>query len=323
MISQTAKLGKGDIGPSHSDHCEADQAGPTTTVGRTMVSTHPIPPTMPALVTPFDTAGDIDLGAHRANITTLTARGVTGFLVAGSTGEGPYLVEGERSGMLEVARDAAPEAFLMCGVAAQSVAQAAGQIAELELADAALVVTPTMFVATIEDQVRFYSAVAESSPLPVWLYTVPGVTGYNLPVEAVTELADLPNVVGIKDSSGIVERIAEMRRGCPDDFLIYVGASRAVAAARRLGADGAITASGNYAWGLVDDIVRHDPEDPAAEVVQQQLTDLAAIVEQHGLRGTKAAASLTGIEAGMPRSPLDPLNPEAAAALATALGGAV
>lgn len=279
----------------------------------------PIPTAIPALVTPFAHNGDIDLDAHRMNIRSLVAEGVAGFLIAGSTGEGPYLLNGERSTLLDAARDEAPDAFLLCGIAAQSVAQAAQQLAEVKSADVALVVTPTMFAKHNADQVRFFTEVANLATLPIWLYTVPGVTGYNLPTEAVAELASHPNIVGIKDSSGIVERIAVMRQDCPDTFLIYAGASRAVAAAKRDGANGAITASGNYAWGLVNIITSGGADDPDVASAQERLTSLAAIVEEFGVRGTAVAASLAGLSPGHHRLPLDSLD----AASRSSLGAAI
>ncbi len=277
-----------------------------------------IPTAIPALITPFAANGDLDLNAHRTNIRTLVAEGVAGFLIAGSTGEGPYLLDGERAVLLDMSRKTAPGAFLMCATAAQAVAQAAQQLSELENADVALVVTPTMFAKTNADQVRFFTEVANLATLPIWLYTVPGVTGYNLPTEAVAELASHPKILGIKDSSGLVERIGVMRHACPDHFLIYVGASRAVAAGRRQGANGAITASGNYAWGLVDTIMSGVPDDPDVAAAQERLTGLAAIVEKHGVRGTAVAATLAGLHPGHHRLPLDSLDAATVSSLGTA-----
>lgn len=282
-------------------------------------TTRPAPAAIPALITPFDETGRLHLSSHCHNIATLAAMGVDGFLIAGSTGEGPYLLDGERSELLGAARNEDADAFLICGIAAQSVAQAAQQLAEMDNADVALVVTPTTFVKTVDDQVRFFEEVANLAKLPVWLYTVPGVTGYNLPTAAVEELASHPNIFGIKDSSGSVERIATMRHACSPDFLIYVGASRAVAAARHDGANGAITASGNYAWDLVNTIVTRDLGDPEVSEAQARLTSLAATVEQYGVRGTKVAASLAGLRADHHRLPLDALDAESAATLTTAL----
>ena len=210
--------------------------------------------------------------------------------------------------------------LLLCGIAAQSVAQATHQLGELQEADAALVVTPNMLAPTVDHQIRYYRAVADAATLPVWLYTVPAVTGYNLPVEAVIALSVHPNIVGIKDSSGMPERIAEFRQNCPENFRIYAGASRALAASRRGGADGAITASSNYAFSLVDRLVGRSPEDDAVDALQAELTSLAALVEAHGIPGTKLAATRTGLIAGAPRAPLLALDAATAAEVSEAVG---
>lgn len=279
----------------------------------------PVPAAMPALVTPFDAAGVIDESAHEHNVAHLAGRGVTGFLIAGSTGEGPYLLPGERRTLLVAARRAAPGSFLLGGVAAQSVAQATAQLAELDDADAALVVTPTAFVSSVEHQVGYYSAVADAATKPVWLYTVPKVTGYNLPVPAVVALATHGNIVGIKDSSGIPERIGDIRGSCPPGFLIYVGASSALAASRRRGCNGAITASSNYTFSLVDQLVKLDPADAAIDLLQARLTEVAGRVEAYGVPGTKAMATLAGLQAGHPRAPLATLDADSIDGLSKAV----
>src|SRR5688572_2134764 len=101
---------------------------------------------MPALVTPFNYQGELDLGAHEHNLAFLGEVGVRGFLIAGSTGEGPYLEPGERAQLVKRGRDTlSSAAYLTCGVAAETVRQAQAMIAEAadSGADSALVITPT------------------------------------------------------------------------------------------------------------------------------------------------------------------------------------
>ena len=100
---------------------------------------------MPALITPFDAAGDLDRSAHHHNLRLLWERGIRGFLLGGSNGEGPYLEPGERRALAETARAAVPEAFLLAGLAAESVRQALSQAEEAAAggADALLALCPT------------------------------------------------------------------------------------------------------------------------------------------------------------------------------------
>lgn len=260
---------------------------------------------MPALITPFGPDGSVDTNAHRHNVAFLAERGTKGFLIGGSTGQGPYLEPGEHGTLIATARDElGDEAFLLGGVFAQSVHQAARQIAEVNAAggDAVLVVTPTLLLrGDRELVVSFFRTVADESPLPVFLYTVPAVTGYELPIDAAITLAAHPNIVGMKDSGGDVDRVPPIVTGAGTDFLLYVGASRAIFASTGRGAYGAITASTNYAQELVT-AARVDND------VQERLTAMTRNVEQHGIAGTYAAADLVGLSPGTMREPLRPLN---------------
>ena len=216
-----------------------------------------VPPrTMAALITPFDGAGLIDAGAHRHNLRLLTDRGLSGFLIGGSTGQGPYLEPGERALLVATARDElGSEAFLLAGVSAQSARQAALQVAEAAdaAADAALVTTPTLLLRKVHQLVAaFFRSVADDSPIPIFCYSVPAVTSYELPVSTAVELAEHQNIVGMKDSGGDPDRVAPVLNGTGDNYYLYTGASRIVHEASVRGAYGAITASANYASELVD-----------------------------------------------------------------------
>ncbi|MEN8113054.1 MAG: dihydrodipicolinate synthase family protein [Actinomycetota bacterium] len=272
------------------------------------------PTTMPALITPFDRGGSVDMGAHRHNLATLTERGIGGFLIGGSTGQGPYLETGERTVLIEIARsELGDDPFLLAGISAQSVRQANRQIDEAAAAgaDAALVVTPTFLLRSDHDLVvSFFLAVADASTLPVFLYTVPAVTGYEISVDATAALAGHSGIVGMKDSGGDVDRVAPILKEAGDGFTLYVGASRAVHAAAEQGAQGAITASANYVPDLVAD-ARGDHD------AQERLTAITHDVERHGIAGTYAAAELFGLSPGSMRAPLRPLDDTQRATLRT------
>jgi dihydrodipicolinate synthase/N-acetylneuraminate lyase len=267
---------------------------------------HP-PRVMAALITPFDETGTVDDRAHRRNLTTLTEWGLDGFLIGGSTGQGPYLEPGERALLTATARDQLGDsAFLLSGVSAQSVRQAIHQIHEAVTADAdaVLVTTPTMLLRKDAILVEsFYLSVAEQSPLPVFCYTVPPVTGYELPVASAVAVAAHPNIVGMKDSGGDPERVRPILDRVDDGYFLYIGASRILNEATHRGAYGAITASANYAPDLV--IGSRENAD-----TQDALSAIASNVEWHGLAGTYAAAEMVGLEPGTMRSPLVGMSPE-------------
>jgi 4-hydroxy-2-oxoglutarate aldolase len=263
------------------------------------------PHTMAALITPFDDSGVIDTGAHRHNLRLLTDRGLEGFLIGGSTGQGPYLEPGERVLLTGVAREELGAAvFLLTGISAQSVRQAGKQISEAvdAGADAVLVATPTLLLRKDHELVAsFFRLVADRSPIPVFCYSVPAVTSYELPVETALELSEHPNIIGMKDSGGDPDRVAPILSGVDGDYYLYTGASRIVHEASVRGAHGAITASANYASELVD-AARTDLD------AQDRLSAVAATVERHGVAGTYAAAEMEGLMPGTMRLPLAPLE---------------
>ncbi len=153
-----------------------------------------------------------------ANMDRYSRTPMSGMVLLGSTGEAVMLSDEESREVLRVARYAtAPEKVLLAGVGRESVIETlrlADYAAELEY-DAILVRTPHFYRKQMRNRemLTYYQAVADRSPLPVLLYSVPSCTAYDLPIEVVAELAMHPNIVGMKDSSGNVERIAELVQG--------------------------------------------------------------------------------------------------------------
>jgi 4-hydroxy-2-oxoglutarate aldolase len=150
-----------------------------------------------------------------ANIDRYSRTAMSGMVLLGSTGEAVMLSDEESREALRVAGNAAaPEKVLMAGVGRESVIETlrlADFVASLEY-DAVLVRTPHYYRKQMRNRemLTYYQAVADRSPLPVALYSVPSCTAYDLPVEVVAELAMHPNIIGMKDSSGNVERIGEL-----------------------------------------------------------------------------------------------------------------
>lgn len=277
------------------------------------------PRTMPALVTPFTENGDLDLDAHASNVATMVDRGARGILIGGSTGQGPYLEPGERRDLARSARAGAPDATIICGVFGESVRQAVAQVEEATDggADAVLVATPGSLVRARPDRIdAFYRDLASAARVPILLYTVPQVTGVELPTASIVDLAAEPGIIGVKDSGGDADRFRAMRDLLDAGFATYVGASKAVLAAHANGAYGAITASANYALTEVSLAVRGDAD------AQRRLTGLIGVVEPHGVAGTMAAAEASGLTVGIPRSPLAAVSTEIAAEIGDALAAA-
>lgn len=272
---------------------------------------------MPALVTPFDADGDIVDADHRHNVAVLGDLGIEGFLVAGSTGEGPLLMPGERERLVGELRSAlGDKPFVLCGIAAESVRGAVDQMAEADRADAdaVLVLTPTS-VSRRDPEAprRFYELLIDVAPLPMLLYSVPSVTAYELPSEDVARLATKSEIVGMKDSGGDAVRAHQIAAWAGGDFFLYAGASSALGLSVAGGAYGAITASANYAPTLVREVVSSARKGIGkSRDAQERLTGISRLVESRGIAAVKLAAEVTGLRPGVPRAPLAPLpEPEA------------
>lgn len=268
---------------------------------------------MPALVTPFDDQGGIDLEAHRHNVSFLSETGIGGVVIGGSNGEGPYLEPGDRAELVKTTREVAPGTYLMLGIMAETVGAGLRQLEEAEGADSVLVLTPTTLTRGRPQYVlNYFRHLADASPLPVYLYSVPPNTAYSMPVEMVAELSEHPNVVGMKDSSGDVVRLQAIVDATPDDFILYSGASAAATAALTVGCHGVITGSVNYVPRLVMEVVEKAP----SRDLQSRLTAISRAVERYGVPGVKAASAAAGLRPGYPRLPLEPVDEGLAAELA-------
>lgn len=265
---------------------------------------------MPALITPFGQRGEVDLKAHTRNLRVLAEAGIEGYLIGGSNGEGPYLEAGERGRLIKAGRRR--KAHFMAGIAAESTRVALAQLDEVTEAgaDSVLVLTPTTVARNRDEAVlRFYRTIADRSTIPVFVYSVPPVTSYSLPIELVWRLSRHEKIVGMKDSSGDVVRLQSILDAAPSGFIVYSGASRAMTGAMAVGCHGAITGSGNYVPDLVLRTLRAAKTDPAsARKYQKRLSSISAEVEAHGVPGVKAAARAAGLDPGYPREPLTRLS---------------
>ena len=275
----------------------------------------------PPLTTPFAADGSVDLKALAANIQKYNQSKLAGYVVVGSTGESVYLREAEKLQVFETARAAAaPGKILIAGTGCESTAET------LELTrraaglgyGAALVRTPAYFKSQMTEAAleRHYRAVADASPIPVLVYSVPQFTGLAVSAALVVRLAAHPNIVGVKESSGDVRLIEEIARQVPPEFTVLVGSASAFYAALGAGARGAVLAVAcalpEMCVELYEAWSRGDPA--RAQAVQQRLLEpTAAVTTRFGIAGLKFALELRGYAGGPARPPLLPLDAAARA----------
>lgn len=164
---------------------------------------------MPALVTPFDADGKIDFAAFERHLTMLRAAGVSGWVPCGSSGEYNLLSDAERDSVLQFVKDfAKPGETLIAGTNAPSTA---GVIANTKRAKAmgyhaVLLAVPFYTKPTQAEIIRHFNAVIDATGMDVVLYSYPGKDGVEIEYEALDALADNPHVIGIKESSGVLQR---------------------------------------------------------------------------------------------------------------------
>lgn len=281
------------------------------------------------VVSTFDPAsGELDPAAFRANVGAHLAAGLHGIVVCGSTGEAVLLDESERERLVVGARETVPsDRLLIVGAGAESTRTtlARARHAAAAGADAVLVIPPHYYRSAMTDEVvlAYFQHVAGDSPVPVVLYNIPKYVGFAIAPAVVEELAGHPNVIGIKDSSGDRDLMAEYVKAQREDFSVLTGSGTLFGAALGAGARGAILAVALFAPELslrVYDAVRQG-DTAAAAAAQRQLAPVAStIVGSLGVAGVKAALDLVGLRGGPVRSPLLPLGEQELAQVRTLVG---
>ena len=272
----------------------------------------------PPIPTPFDDAGGLALdrlerNVDRWNDASADGRHLAGYVVMGSNGEAPHIALDEIGPLVAAVRRAALPAMAVIAGTGQLgtglTIEATRRAADAG-ADAALVVTPFYYKGGMTGDAlrRHFFAVADASPVPVLIYNVPANTGFNLPVALVPDLAAHDNIVGLKDSAGDVNQLAEMirlARGLA--FEVLSGNFGALLPSMTFGVRGAILAVANVAPGACLALYQAALAGSWAEAGELHLRLLPvarAVTSQFGVPGLKAALDALGYFGGSPRGPL-------------------
>jgi len=201
-----------------------------------------------ALVTPFESSGEIDFHALQRLVTMHLDAGTDGIVVAGSTGESVNLNAGEVAALLDaVISQVSGQVPVLAGTGSPSTERtiAATQLAEALGASAALVVTPCYNRPPQKGLVAHFRAVADSCDLPIVLYNVPSRTGVDLLPETVRELSAHRNIVGLKEAVGTVDRNQQLLDFCNDEFCLLSGDDPTCLQVMEMGAKGVISIAAN------------------------------------------------------------------------------
>lgn len=287
---------------------------------------------LPPIPTPFSTGGQVAYSALRENLQRWNPFDLTGYVVLGSNGEAAYLEDAEKVRLLEAAREAIPAGkLLIAGTgceSTQSTIALTRQAAEVG-ADAALVITPNFYDGkmTPDALVNHFVAVADASPIPVLLYNVPKFTHVDMAATTVARAVPHPNIVGIKDSSGNITKLADTVRLARDAvssaagggaFDVLAGSAGFLFAALAVGAAGGVVALANIAPQQCINIYtlyQAGRWDEAAELQRRMVPVNTAITATYGVAGLKAALDMLGFYGGPVRAPLLDLDKEGCQAL--------
>lgn len=271
---------------------------------------------MVPVVSTFTASGALDGAAFQRNLDAHLAFGMDGVLVAGSSGESALLDDEDRRQLLALARERMPsDRWLLAGIGSESTRQTISRAHDAQRAgaDAVLVISPHYFLKRMTDAalLAHFRAVADASPLPVMLYNMPAYAHLVLSPALVHEMAQHPNVIGMKDSAGNLPVLTQYLEAQSDTFRVLTGSGSTVVPALAAGASGAILAIGLFAGPTVRrmvDLFRAGDTQAAGEL-QTLLMPLATdIGGAFGPAGIKAAMTLVGLDGGPPRSPLLPVN---------------
>ncbi|MGC2457165.1 MAG: 4-hydroxy-tetrahydrodipicolinate synthase [Gallionellaceae bacterium] len=210
-----------------------------------------------AIVTPMHEDGSLDLGNFRSLIDFHIEQGTDAIGVVGTTGESPTVNVDEHESLIQVAVEhAAGRIPIIAGTGANSTTEAIelARFSKKAGADASLTVVPYYNKPTQEGMYLHFRAIAEAVDMPHILYNVPGRTAADMHNDTVLRLAQIPNIVGIKDATGSIERGSDLLQRCPRHFAVYSGDDASTLALMLLGAQGTISVTANVAPKLMHEM---------------------------------------------------------------------
>lgn len=263
-----------------------------------------------ALVTPF-VDGEVDWQAFRNLVRRQVEAGVDFLVPLGSTAETPCLTDAEKVKILEIAREESNGLPIVAGAGSNSLTATVRNMRLLDGhgADAYLIVVPFYNKPTQEGLYQYFKAVAEETDRQVILYNVPGRTGTNMKTETTLRLAEIPNITAVKEASGNLAQIIDIKRQAPEGFAVLSGNDDQTLPLMACGADGVISVASNVAPEQMKALTQAVAASDLKEAIRlnNRLMPLyhACFVESNPIPA-KAALSLMGLCSDEMRLPLLP-----------------
>ena len=270
------------------------------------------------IVTPFQKNEEIDFSKLKHNLDKLGKSKLSGIVVLGSNGEFAYLDYEEKLQLVKfVIENFTKEKKIIVGTYNESTRETikfSKEVSKLG-ADAILVLPSNYYKSAMKEDIlyRYFTDIADESPIPMMLYNMPGNTGLNLTSSLIARLSKHPNIVGIKDTAGNIVQLSETVRDTDDNFSVFAGNAGYLLPGLAVGIKGATVALGNV---LPDECCRvlelfKEGKMEEALKLQQSLIEINFLVTgKYGISGLKYAMDLMGYEGGEVRRPLQPLSEE-------------
>ncbi len=269
-----------------------------------------------AMITPFDAKGEVNYAVAEKLAAHLAENGTDTLVVCGTTGESPALTWDEEYELFQVVQQAVQgKAKIIAGTGSNSTAEAIAatqKAAKLGL-DGSLQVVPYYNKPPQEGLYQHFRAISEAAPdLPLMLYNVPGRTGQNLQPETVARLAELPNVVAVKEASGNLDQVSQIRRLTASDFAIYSGDDSLTLPILSIGGVGVVSVASHLVGQPLQQMIRAFVEGQIGEASQLHLRLFPlfkALFATTNPIPIKTALQLQGWSVGSLRLPLSDAPP--------------
>ena len=272
---------------------------------------------IPAMVTPFTESGDLDLKRARELANRLIEGGADSLLINATTGEAPTIFYPQKIELFKAVVDEVAGRVPVIAYAGDNCTADSGDFAQQGEAlgvDGLMLVVPYYNKPPQEGMYQHFKAIAEAVDLPVLLYNIPGRCAINMTAETTLRLAhDVPNIVGIKEASGIMEQVNAIIDGAPEDFVVYSGDDSATLEIMKMGGVGVVSTIGNVAPARMKEIVELAA---AGKMEEAEAANERLLPLMEGLFVTtnpilvKEALKLEGFPVGGVRLPLIDATPE-------------
>lgn len=267
-----------------------------------------------AMVTPFDKNGDVAYQELRNLASYLVDNGSDGLVVLGTTGEVPSLTREEKKKILEtVVGEVGDRAKIVAGTGSYSTAASIEftQIAEDIGVDGAMAVVPYYNKPPQEGLYQHFAGIARATNLPVMVYNVPGRTSRNINVDTVCRLADIDNIIAIKEASGDLSQVANLCRLTDQDFYVYSGDDSLTLPILSVGGQGIISVASHIVGAQIKNMIiefKNGNINKAIEINKKLGSVFNGMFITTNPIPVKAALNMTGKDVGQPRLPLNSIS---------------